>query len=58
MNEYEKPSVLGFSYADVRSMSDAEIINAGLGSHDRLAAELANRLDLALERVEEMRRGP
>lgn len=49
LNEYEKPSKLGYSYQDVRSMSDERIIKAGLGSGDRLATELANRLDLSLE---------
>lgn len=50
LNQYEHPSKLGFSYQDVRSMSDEQIIKAGLDSSDRLAAELANRFDLALER--------
>jgi len=50
-NEWETPSALGFSYVDVRGMSDDELIKAGLDSGDRLAFELANRLDLALERL-------
>lgn len=53
LNEWQKPSKLGYSYEDVRSMSDDDIIKAGLDSDDRLAAELANRLDLALERAAE-----
>lgn len=51
LNEWQKPSKLGYSYEDVRSMSDEDIIRAGMDADDRLAAELANRLDLALERA-------
>lgn len=50
-NEWEETSALGYSYAQVRGMSDHDIIVAGLDSGDRLAHELANRLDLALERA-------
>jgi len=50
-NEWETPSAVGFSYVDVRGMNDDELIKAGLDSGDRLAFELANRLDLALERL-------
>jgi hypothetical protein len=38
---------LRFSYEQVRGMDDGEAIKAGLDSGDRLAHELANRLDLA-----------
>lgn len=55
LNEWETPSVLGYSYIDVRSMGDEEIIKAGLDSDDRLAHELANRLDLVLEKANEQR---
>lgn len=51
LNEWQQPSALGFSYEQVRGMGDDEVIRAGLDSDDRLAHELANRLDLALERA-------
>lgn len=47
MSEWERPTVLGLSYVDVRSMDDDEIVKAGIASADRLAAELANRFDIA-----------
>lgn len=49
MNEWQKPSKLGYSYEDVRGMDDKALIKAGLDAGDRLAAELANRLDIAIE---------
>jgi hypothetical protein len=47
LNAWQRPSALGFSYEQVRGMDDGEAIKAGLDSGDRLAHELANRLDLA-----------
>lgn len=51
MNDWQRPSKLGYSYEDVRSMDDQRLIKVGIDSGDRLATELANRLDLALERT-------
>ncbi len=58
MNEWERPTKLGFSYADVRRMDHDQIIRAGLDSGDRLAHELANRLDNALHPATTVQPGP
>lgn len=45
-----------YTYEEIRSMDNNQLISAGLTSDDHLARELANRLDVTLEQLTECHR--